>query len=1025
MEKERSWLLPFIIILALSILVLDYFTPMGYADFIFFFLPVALSALHSNPRVPIYVALMCSVFSFAGFLLSPEGILYKIALTNRIYGFTVVWVMSFVVSKLIRGRNKVHEEGWIRNGLMNLSLSIRGELSTTEVAERSLHFIAEFTQATVGALYKEDDSKNNQFLKRRAGYGVSGNTNESLSIYEGLIGQVIKDRKIVVLDEIPADFIKVQTSLGEMKPKQIVLVPIFAEGQVNGMLELGFMKPVSQASLDFLESITEGLGIAIRSARYKERLTRLLEETQAQAEQLQVQQEELRVTNEELEQQRATLMESQAKLENQQAELEQINQQLEEQSQMLENQKEDLQLKAMELERSGKYKSEFLANMSHELRTPLNSSLILAKLLADNRPGNLNEDQIQYAETIMSAGNDLLTLINDILDLSKVEAGKLEMHPNTIALHSVVESLKSIFIPQARDKHLDFKIEVDSSTPAQMVTDKQRLEQILKNFLANAIKFTDKGSVVLKIKKMGTDKISFDVVDSGPGIPKDQQSIIFEAFRQADGSTNRKHGGTGLGLSISKELSRVLGGEISVESVEGQGSTFRVILPIEWTGKVTARTEIFVPTYSEYENKTKSQKDLSQAMPAFSFKDDRDITKNDQRKIVIVEDDEAFAKILFELAHEMDFKALVASNGKEGLELIRKYMPTAVMLDVRLPDHHGLAILDELKNDSMTRHIPVHVISSEDYAREALKMGAATYAMKPVKREEVMRSITELQGRMMKRVRSVLIVEDDPVQRKGLSLLLGDVANKITAVGTSADALEKLSAETFDCMIMDLSLPDMSGYQLLEKLAHHESSYSFPPVIVYTGRDLSKEEEDKLMNYSESIIIKGAKSPERLLSEVTLFLHRVESDLPPEKQKMLKDLRTREKSLEGRKILLVDDDARNIFSLTSVLEQQGSHVEIGRNGIEALRKLQDVSDIDLVLMDVMMPEMDGLEATQRLRQNPKFKNLPVIMVTAKAMKDDQLKCLAAGANDYITKPVDVDKLLSLIRVWLPMNKKGR
>ncbi len=789
--------------------------------------------------------------------------------------------------------------------------------------------------------------------------------------------------------------------------------------------------PPHELVKDFLELIAESSAIGLRSAQHKSKLADLLAETQQFAEELQAQQEELRVANEELEQQTRALKESHQKLENQQAEMEQTNQQLEEQAQILEHQKitldernrdltgaqRTLEEKAKELQKSGQYKSEFLANMSHELRTPLNSTLILAKLLGDNKPGNLNAEQVKYAQIIYNSGQDLLNLINDILDLSKVEAGKMTLNPEHVLVRQVTKNLEGTFLPIAKEKGLEFKVHIDDDVPLSFTTDRQRLEQVLRNFLSNAFKFTSKGGISLHIFH-SLRGLNFSVADTGVGIQPEQQKIIFEAFRQADGTISRKFGGTGLGLSISKELARVLGGHIDVSSTQGEGSTFTLTLPLEFGTTPDIPVQVEIKPHVPAKEPTKPE-----VPKAFSFLDDRDQIQNFNRKMLIIEDDEPFAKILFDLAHEMKFGALVTSSGHEGIELAEKHLPHAIALDINLPDHSGMIVLDHLKMQPKTRHIPVHVISSEDFSRSALEMGAAGYMLKPVKREKLHSAFKNMTSHMEQKTRSVLVIEDDQVQRQNIIELIQDKEVKVDAVTSSEEALEKLKSKTYDCMIMDLSLPGMSGYDLLSQISNENSVYSFPPVIVYTARDLTREEEVKLRLYSGSIIIKGAKSPERLLSEVTLFLHRVETELPPERQKMLRELRNRDKNLEGRTILVVDDDVRNIFALTSALENQGAKIESARNGKEALLKLGQHADIDLVLMDIMMPEMDGYEAMRHIRQDKKLKELPIISLTAKAMKDDKEKCLEAGANDYLAKPIQMDKLLSLLRVWLPSNNK--
>jgi CheY-like chemotaxis protein len=623
-----------------------------------------------------------------------------------------------------------------------------------------------------------------------------------------------------------------------------------------------------------------------------------------------------------------------------------------------------------------------------------------------------------------------------------VEAGRLELQPQFVSVHRLVDSLQRTFTPLAGEKKIAFEVHVASDAPTSMVTDNQRVEQILKNLLSNAIKFTEAGAVAISVLARPDDRVAFAVKDSGIGIPENQQDVIFEAFRQADGTINRRYGGTGLGLSISRELARLLGGTIEVESAAGQGSTFTLTLPAKWTdvpevapedaaapagaggsslnADVPRRPAAFVPASARTPAAAVASAPAP-ATPAKAFADDRADAApavDKGRVLLVVEDDETFANVLFNLAHEMRYRCLVAQTASEALELATTYLPSAILLDVRLPDGSGLSVLQFLKDDPRTRHIPVHIVAGEDFSEVALHMGAIGFAVKPTTRDELKAIFQRLEDKGAKKVKRVLIVEDDARQRDSVVHLIKEDDIEIAAVETGAEALALLKQTVYDCMIIDLKLPDMDGSDLLERMTT-EDICSFPPVIVYTGRNLTRDEETRLNRYSRSIIIKGARSPERLLDEVTLFLHTVESQLSAERQTMLRTARNREKVFEGRKVLLVDDDVRNIFALASALEQKGLQVEIGRNGFEALAKLAEVPDIDIVLMDVMMPGMDGLEATRRIRANPKFAQLPVIAVTAKAMKDDQEQCRRAGANDYLAKPIDLDRLFSLMRVWMP------
>ena len=758
---------------------------------------------------------------------------------------------------------------------------------------------------------------------------------------------------------------------------------------MRGVIELGSLGQFSSKQLDLLDHASASIGLAISAAETRARIQQLLEESQAQGEELTSQQEELR----------------------------QVNDTLEEQTRALESQKQSLlatetvlRLKAVELERASRYKSEFLANMSHELRTPLNSSLILAKLLSDNKQGNLSPEQVKYAQSISGAGNDLLVLINDILDLAKIESGKIDLNLEPVAISRLVGNLKQRFEPLTAEKNIEFRVTVDGSCPEIVETDLQRVQQILTNLLSNALKFTEKGFIGLRVATHDSQRILFTVEDTGIGIPTEQHEVIFEAFRQADGTTNRKFGGTGLGLSISRELTALLGGEIQVRSEPGKGSAFTVLIPLRPRAVVTAfppsglRTEVGRPKSAEV---------------ATSFiEDDRDSITDPRRAVLIIEDDPAFAQILQATAREFGFQSIIAGTADEGLRLAREHGPLAVMLDIGLPDHSGLTVLELLKRDPSTRHVPIHVVSVHDYQQVAREMGAVGYMLKPVKREQLVSAFRLLEERLSRDVKSLLIVEDQGVQRTALTKLLAFDDVNIVAVATAEEALQHLREATFNCVVLDLMLPNMSGFDLLDRMSNDERC-SFPPVIVYTARSLSIDEEQKLRRLSKSIVVKGARSPERLIEEVTLFLHQIESALPPEKRRMLKVARDREGVLDGRRILLAEDDVRNIFALTAALEQEGTAVDIARNGKEALARLDQEPSIDLVLMDIMMPEMDGLEATREIRKRNGSKSLPIIALTAKAMPDDRQQCIAAGANDYIAKPIDVEKLLALVRVWMP------
>lgn len=927
---------------------------------------------------------------------------------------------------------RLQQQAWLRTGQTELADQVLGQLTLQMLGRNILQFFARYLGSVVAAVYVRDEHGG---LRRIASYGFSSEQEareQTLQSGEGIVGQAVQQARLLRLDDVPGDYFKVSSGLGEGLPRSVLVVPTTNDEQINGVVELGFLRELTERDIELLELLASNLGTSIEAARYRQRLQEVLARTQQLNEELQVQQEELKTANEELEEQSSVLKESQAHLETQQAELEQTNEQLAERTEALADQRDALnrrnadlkevqallQDRADELQRSSKYKSEFLANMSHELRTPLNSSLILAKLLAENPQGNLSEEQVRFSESIYSAGNDLLNLINDILDISKVEAGKLDMRPENISVVRLAEGLRGMFQPLAGQKQLTFTLEIEPDAPQMLYTDRQRVEQILKNLLSNAHKFTEHGNVGLRVSRLPAGGIAFAVHDSGIGIADDQQQSIFEAFRQADGTTNRRYGGTGLGLSISRDLALLLGGRITVSSGLGQGSTFTLELPEHYQPAPSDQAPVssLSPPLDVVPDSVEATE------PVAAFLDDRGLAPFANRCILVIEDEPNFARILFDLAHELGYSCLVAQAADEGFDLAERFVPDAVLLDMRLPDHSGLTVLQRLKELPATRHIPVHVISAEDRVEAAMHLGAVGYALKPTSREELKEVFSRLEAKLTQKLKHILLVEDDDLQRDSIARLIGDEDIQISAVGLAQEALDLLRANVYDCMIIDLKLPDMQGNDLLKRMSSEEIR-SFPPVIIYTGRNMTREEEAELLKYSRSIIIKGARSPERLLDEVTLFLHQVESKLSQERQKMLKTARSRDKVFEGRKILLVDDDVRNIFALTSALEHKGATVEIGRNGREAIEKLNAVEDIDLVLMDVMMPEMDGFEATRLIRLEPRWRKLPIIAVTAKAMKDDQERCLQAGANDYLAKPIDLNRLFSLIRVWLPQMER--
>jgi CheY-like chemotaxis protein/signal transduction histidine kinase/CHASE3 domain sensor protein len=946
---------------------------------------------------------------------------------SGLLGAGLTFIVFFLIRRSIRVRTR---QQWLQSGQVALANAMMGDKSVEQLADGVLAFLVQYVGCRAGAIFKGEGNQFNRAATR--GVPADADIPVRFALKEGLLGMVAADAKPMVVDDVPDNYLIFGSAFGRAKPRHLLIVPTTAEGRVNAVIELGFLRPVHDDVVELLEQVSPAIGIALRSARYRAQLQDALEETQRQTEQLQVQSEELRVSNEELEEQGRALKESQARLEQQQVELEQTNSQLEEQAQTLEMQRDQLeqssaavQQKANELEQASQYKSDFLANMSHELRTPLNSLLILSKLLGDNPDGNLSDTQIQYARTIQSSGADLLLLINDILDLSKIEAGHLQIQPESLPLRRLTADLRQTFEPVAVERKLGFEVHIAEDLPAAIETDRQRLEQILKNLLSNAFKFTEQGTVRLSLTSAGADRVALAVSDTGIGIPYEQQESIFEAFRQADGAITRRYGGTGLGLSISRELVRLLGGSIALQSRPGEGSTFTVTIPYAHADAQPAISQaerVELPTPGPTRAATPAPASPRRPALPTAVDDDRDAPADARRMLLVIEDDSSFATIVRDLSRELGFHCLVAGTAEEALNLARQFRPSAIVLDVGLPDQSGLTVLDRLKRDDRTRHIPIHVVSGADHSQTALSLGAVGYLVKPVRREQIAEVLQNLEAQLTRTMRRVLVVEDDAVQRDAVGQLLSSGDVETVGVGTAAECLEQLRSQTFDCMVLDLSLPDASGFSLLETLS--QGDHAFPPVIVYTGRDLTADEEQRLRRYSHSIIIKGVKSPERLLDEVSLFLHQVVAELPPEQQKMIQKARNRDAVLEGRRILIVEDDVRNVYSLTSILEPRGAVVQIARNGQEAVDALSRSADdpsraIDLVLMDVMMPVMDGLSAARQIRSDPQWADLPILMLTAKAMPDDQERCIDAGANDYMAKPVDVDKLLSLVRVWMP------
>ncbi|QNN45204.1 response regulator [Thermomonas brevis] len=1018
-------------------LLLDAVTPLGYAEWCLYFVAVALTIFQARSGAPLAVAGIASILLIAGSWMSPDGIDPFMSNVNRLTGGAGCWVMAWVVRNALLAREDAREALWLEESLSEVMVALRGTQTPDALAHNALAVLGTRLDAPVGALYRSTESG----LTLVGGLAMPPNQPRNLRLGDGVLTEIVRNGRAQRIAPVQASHLVLASSLGTSAPGELLLAPVTVEGEITGAFELGRMDGQSvspRLALKLIRAAGEPIGVALRAADVRQKLVDLLEETQRQSAELQAQQEELRVANEELEEQSSSLQQSQATLEAQQAELEQTNVHLEERTHELESQRRillaaqaDLERNAQALAEASRYKSEFLANMSHELRTPLNSALILAKLLADNKPGTLTEEQVRYASAIYASNNDLLTLINDILDLSRIEAGHVELAAEPLDLQWVATRLRDTFQPLAAQKGLGLRIEGDFDATA--VGDAQRLKQILKNLLANAIKFTDRGEVSLRLETRPQGRLAFVVCDTGIGIPDEQQDVIFEAFRQADGSTSRRFGGTGLGLSISRDLALRMGGVLTVRSTPGEGSCFTLEVPADMSAAAQApavhvpaphHAPAPAPAPAAASTAARAHKPAKPARPAPEPRevpamglvpDDRSCRARPGRLVLVVEDERVFATAMVDIAHELDFDCVVAASAEEAIALAGELAPCGILLDIGLPDGSGLGVLERLKRNPATRHIPVHVVSALDRTQLALEMGAVGYLRKPATREMLSGALRELESRSRRGSQRLLIVEDDAELRASLCELLAREGLTIDAVGSADEARQALAGAPFDCVVTDLALTDGSGDALLEQIAQRHGE-SAPPVIVYTGRALGREQEQRLRRFSKSIIIKGARSPERLLDEVTLFLHSVEAQLPSDQQRLLAEARRRDSTLDGRRVLLVEDDVRNIFALSSVLEPMGVRLEIARNGREALESLEQ-QEFDLVLMDIMMPEMDGLEAMRRIRAQPRLAELPIIALTAKVMSDDRQRCFDAGANDYIAKPIEVDKLVSLCRVW--------
>lgn len=914
------------------------------------------------------------------------------------------------------------DKEWLQTGIANLNDKMVGEKSVESLANDILENIVERTQSVVGAFYIMGEDK---MMHLEGSYALDpGQKKKAIKPGEGIAGEVIKSRKQILINDIPEGEMTVSYALGNTQPRTIVAVPVMRYTQIIGIMELGSLNNYTPLQLELLNSISHNIGIAIHVAQNRKRLQELLEETQAQAEELQAQHSELEGLNAELEVQTQRIQTSEEELRVQQEELLQSNQELEERTSLLEEKNQliqernlDIQQKAEQLEQSTKYKSEFLANMSHELRTPLNSILLLSRLMSENK--ELDTEYIEYAEVIQSSGQGLLGLIDEILDLSKIEAGKMKLEFAAVTIKEITTDMRSLFNPLAKNKDLELIIDVEEGIE-NINTDKMRLEQILKNLLSNAIKFTEKGKVSLTVKKLKPGLISFKVTDTGIGIPEDKQGLIFEAFQQADGSTRRKFGGTGLGLSISRELAKLLGGEIELTSKEHVGSEFTLLMPVE--GKAISDNilnkpaEVAEPGFEKPEEPD-AERFTVEHIPQ-EIEDDRSLVKADDKCILIIEDDTAFAKILLDFTRNKGYKGIVAVRGDVGLELANKYKPLAILLDIQLPIKDGWQVMDELKSNPETRPIPVHIMSSLEVKKESLLKGAVDFINKPIALEQMQEIFQKLEHALSRHPKKVLIVEENKQHAQALSYFLSNHSITTEVVNNVNQSIGALHKKEVDCVILDMGIPDKNAYDTLEAIKKADGLENLP-IIIFTGKNLSKGEEGRIKQYADSIVVKTAHSYQRILDEAGLFLHLVEEKADNgHKRPALEKLGGLYEVLKNKTVLIADDDVRNIFSLTKALEQHKMKVLAATDGKEALQLLKENPLVDIVLMDMMMPEMDGYESTKEIRKIPAYKQLPILAVTAKAMMGDREKCIAAGASDYISKPVDIDQLISLLRVWL-------
>ncbi|MGA7217235.1 MAG: response regulator, partial [Candidatus Sulfotelmatobacter sp.] len=913
------------------------------------------------------------------------------------------------------------EQDWLKTNLARFTGMLQGQRDLATVGRMLLSELAPLVSAQQGVIYQmgSEDSSEMVLLSAFAGDGEDGHLRR-LKIGEGLVGQCASEKRRMLISELPPNTISIRSGLFQAVPRNVIVLPVLFEDRVKAVIELASLGNFTTSHLAFLEQLTASIGIVLNSIEATMQTEGLLKQSQQLATELQVQQKELQQTNEQLAQKAQQLAEQNVEVERKNQEIEQARRALED--------------KAKELALTSKYKSEFLANMSHELRTPLNSILVLGQQLSDNPDANLTPKQVEFARTIHGAGTDLLNLITDILDLSKIESGTVSVEAEEVFFASMLDAVGRPFRHEAENRHLTFEVQPDPHLARSVVTDSKRLQQVLKNLLSNAFKFTEVGGVRLTVSpaKSGWSEdhpilgktaavVAFEVSDTGIGIPFEKQRIIFEAFQQADAGTSRKYGGTGLGLAISRELASLLGGEIQLRSAPGRGSTFTLYLPQTYVGPSSSASASAAAAAGEASRSSITPAQLASVSVAEhaveKIPDDRENLQPDDAVLLVVEDDPHYARVLRDLSRDKGFKVLVAMRGAEALSLAHEYHPTAVSLDVFLPDMLGWTVLNHLKQDPATRHIPVQMLTLDEDRHHGLARGAFAFVTKPTTPEGLEKALGRIKEYSAPRRKRLLVVEDNPAEQLGIKELLGYDDIDVTVVSTGEEAVQAVTHDTFDCVVLDLRLPDISGFDVLERFRDTPTLGDLP-VIVFTGKELSPEEDARLHSLARSVVVKGVESPERLLDETALFLHRVVADLPIEKQRLLDRLHHSDDALVGKKVMVVDDDVRNIFALSSVIERRGMTVITAGTGREAIAKLESTPDVAIVLMDIMMPEMDGYETMQVIRQNAAFRRLPIIALTAKAMKGDREKCLEAGASEYLAKPVNTEQLLSSLRMWL-------